>query len=293
MKRIKINILLALIFILGCTGTTIQAQGRIKSKVSPVSSNVFRVVLEKQIKQLGEPYISWLNNKSNRIPGNFTEQIANLKWPLEDDADKSAQGITKEEHYKSVFHTIRKLKSGAIDPIWAVIANDTLNSMCGGGDFESGALNTAEWAGAWGNLLTGSNDPSTGTFTPGFLPASGIDHPISSVSNCTNGLVSDLPLQNHHSIISASAGPDPTISTLQTTATSSSNFSFRIGNKCNGFGADILAKKFIVGGTGIVKFSYALVLEGPHGLTDNPSFWVKVFDNVGNLIPGVVYLDAT
>ncbi|MDO9512291.1 MAG: hypothetical protein Q7J34_11070 [Bacteroidales bacterium] len=271
MKQFSVRTLFTFMFALGFVA--IYAQNATKTKIP----SVFSQSLEKNMAQLGEPYLSWFNNKSDRLPRNFSEQIANLQWPLESISEKGELLSTKEKYYKTVYKALRKLKVAGIDPIWSVIANNPINSMCGEGDFESGNLDLTEWSGSYGNLTSSLNDPSVGTYLSGFLPLSGINHPLNS------SVI-------HHSIISA--GNDPTLGALlQTTVTSSSNFSFRIGNSWNGKGVDLISKKFIVSGNGIIRFSYALVLQGPHGATDNPSFWVKVFDDLGNPISNVVYLD--
>lgn len=292
MNRIKIKILFALLLLLVGKSVYSQNKKNIKPKAEFASTLTYKQTLEKKIASLGEPYISWLNQTTDSIPQNFANQIANLEWPLEKSSENHQSAISKEQYYKSTFQSLRQLKSRSIDPIWEVIANNPVNSICGDGDFEADSLNppAVEWAGAWGNLTSSTNDPSLGAYTAGYLPASGINHPISSFTNCMNGLVSDQPFQNHHSIVSVAN--DPLVgSLLSTTANSSSNYALRIGNGCNGNGSELLSKKFVVSGNGIIKFSYALVMNGIHDSLTNPSFWVKIYDSIGNLIPGKVYLD--
>lgn len=295
MNHIKIKILFTLLLLFGCRSSYSQNKTNIKQNAIFSAAPTFKETLEKKIASLGEPYISWLNQTTDSIPQNFATQITNLKWPLEESSKNHQPAISKEEHYKAAFRALRQLKSTSIDPIWNVIANNPVNTICGDGDFEADSLNTSavEWSGAWGNLTTPINDPSFGVYTAGYLPASsGINLPINSFSNCSNGLASDQSFQNHHSIVSAAN--DPMVgSLLHTAANSSSNYAFRIGNSCNGYGAEILSKKFVVSGNGIIKFSYALVMNGIHDSTANPSFWVKIYDSAGNLLPGKVYLDPS
>ena len=244
------------------------------------SISAYRTVLEKKIAELGEPYISWMNSKSSKIPKNFSEQISGLKWPLENNLQNVVSKFSKEEFYKRVFNSIRKLSIQSIDPIWVAIANDSLNTMCGNGYFLDSTLHFNEWSGGTGSIMSGNNDPSLGSYTAGFLPVSvGLNN---IMSNCNE----------HHSIVSY--GNDPTLGALLNTTSSPSNaYSFRLGNTCVGNGSEYLAKKFVVNGSGVIKFSYAVVFAGTHGLIDNPSFWVKVYDNLGNPIPNTVFLDPT
>jgi gliding motility-associated-like protein len=282
MNTTNVKILFSTIFLFGFITINAQDQSKTKTQAVYTPRTSYKETVEKQMTQWGEPYLSWSKQNTDSLPINFNEQIADLNWPLEDYSHNVQPNITKEQYYKGVFNSVRQSASRELDPVWEVIANNPLSTACGDGDFEADSLNppSTEWYGAWGSIISGNNDPTFGSYTAGFVPSTGINYAMSCAV--------------HHSIVPA--GNDPMVgSLLQTTASSSSNYSFRIGNSCNGYSSEVLSKKFVVTGSGIIKFSYALVFENPdnHAPSAQPSFWVKVYDSIGNLIPGLVYLDIT
>lgn len=280
MNSSKVKFFLFVIFLFGVVNS-IDAQSPNNTKSTFTSPAIsFRENVEKQMRQRGEPYISWFNQKNDNLPPDFDEQIGGLPLPLEANLHEA---VSQEEYYKKVFHSVRQQASRSTDPVWDVIGNNPLSGSCGDGDFEADSLNPppTQWQAASGTITFFSNDPSLGSYTYGFVPATGINNPL----GCSN----------LNSISIVSAGNDPTVgSLLQTTATTSSNYAMRIGNGCNGYGSDLISKKFVVNGNGIIRFSYALVFQDPgHSPTDQPSFWVKVYDSAGNSIPNTVYLDMS
>jgi hypothetical protein len=165
--------------------------------------------------------------------------------------------------------------------------NDTLNTKCGNGDFETGKLDPTEWSGGFTKIVFGNNS----------LYAA----PFNNIIQPTNGLPLDAPLgagcgnqanENHHVIVTA--GADPTVPMLQRVppSTITNNYALRLGNNCKGYGAEKIKKKFLVAPNDKeLKFMYALVFEAPHSFTSNPSLWVKVYDATNTLVPNIVYLD--
>lgn len=237
-----------------------------------------------QIARMGEPFISWYKQGSKELPKNFNEQVDAL---YEKRMVSKEEEIKKEvfiENMKTAFYQIQALKSSAsADAVWNVISGYPLNTQCGSGDFESGSLNTSEWSGSHGTIASWPtpNDPINGTYSPGFSPpAVGLNLPIALATN-------------QHSIVSYAN--DPVLSALMKTTTSSTNlYSMRIGNNINGNGSEMISKKFVVSGSGIIKFTYALVLNDPnHGASSNPGFWVKVYSSTGVPISNIVFLEPT
>lgn len=174
----------------------------------------------------------------------------------------------------------------------AKVAEDSakINTPCGNGDFENSILDPLEWTAGYAMLSGGNNF----TFSPAFnnimMPANG--NPVdASLGGCAG---TNQSTQNHHVIVSA--GFDPNVPALTRTPLMSipNNFAVRLGNNCNGCGTERIQKKFLVSAANTnYRFMYALVFEAPHGLTDNPSLWVRVFNASGVAVPGLVYLDPT
>lgn len=244
-------------------------------------------VYKAQIVKMGEPFISWYNQENDELPADFKNQIEILQKNIPANTDKS-ENQDVEENMKMVFYSLRSLKSSGTDAVWNAINGNSTNSQCGNGDFETGALDASEWSGAYGSLSPSpaeNSNPSFGTFTAGFSPAS-----VGTNLAMNNAL-------NRHSIVTYAS--DPIVGfNLKTTSSSGNTHAFRLGNSGVGARTEMISKKFIVGGNGIIKFMYALVLQDPgHGLSasnyQNPSFWVKVYDNAGNLITGKVYLEPS
>ncbi len=163
-----------------------------------------------------------------------------------------------------------------------------LNTVCGDGDFQSladpmnlDAVNSAEWSGGYGSVLPGGVIDYA-NFTYALLPG--------TISASTA----------HHTIVANNSSPDPN-APIQTTgpdtntnSSSPSPNAVRIGNAVNGFGAELLSKRFIVTPTEpVIRFWYAVVLQNPvgHPALGQPSFEVRVLDDSTGLpIQNVVNL---
>lgn len=248
-----------------------------------------------QITKMGEPYVSWYKQENSELPSNFRSQVQ-LLYKSREEKRENDRYEDFETNMKTTFSVIRNLRTAGVDDIWTTIQNNPLNSKCGGGDFEDHLINTVEWSGGYGVLSTSSNDPSLGSYIAGFTPAanSALDISMSVGVDCNinsnSPVMAHQTAETHHTI--ASYGNDPKLGALLKTTSSASNlYSFRIGNSCVEFGTEYLSKKFVVSGSGIIKFMYALVMDGPHPVTTNPSFCVKIFDATGTPINNVVYLD--
>ena len=244
-----------------------------------------------QMAKMGEPYNSWYNQKSNELPANFNAQVNDLFVKSKQSENQESDKITsKEDLTESLqlqFKNIRMLKTTGTDVVWNIIKNNPTNTQCGEGTFSTSTLNTSEWSGAYGNIpSSGSSNNDVYTravyyngFSPSIVPLNG----------------SITTFLDEHSIVSY--GNDPVVgSLLKTTSAASNNYSFRLGNKYNNYGTEMLTKKFIVNTDGIIKFTYALVLNEPGALTDpsytKSAFRVAVYDVSGNRINNIVYLDG-
>lgn len=150
---------------------------------------------------------------------------------------------------------------------------------CGGGDFETGAIDPNEWQGAFGSLpAPGSPNPFAG-FTAGLVANTLTDADLSGMGTA------------HQSWVGP--GVDPKVS-ISTTAPGSSG-AVRIGNAVPRFGCELLSKTFTVtAAQRIIRFWYAVVLQNPdpasHALDKQPFFWVRVTDAAGAIVPGAVDL---
>lgn len=168
-----------------------------------------------------------------------------------------------------------------------VQSDSVLNTPCGNGDFESGILDPMEWSAGYTKLSGGVNSSFSPPFNNIMLPANG--NPIDAAINAGCG---NQAKENHHVIVSV--GFDPMVPTLPRVPASviSNKYALRLGNNCPGCGTERIQKKFMVtAAEASYKFMYALVVQAPHGLSDNPSLWVRVFNAAGAAIPGIVYLD--
>ena len=166
---------------------------------------------------------------------------------------------------------------------------DTLNSKCGNGDFESGILDPTEWSGGFTKIVYGNNSIYAAPFNSTIKPTNGL--PVDAPLNTGCGNQAN---ENHYVIVTA--GADPNVPMLQRVPPSTivNKYALRLGNNCKGYGAEKISKKFLVGANDKeLKFMYALVFQGPHGLTSNPSLWVKVTNASNTLVPNIVYLDPT
>jgi len=164
-----------------------------------------------------------------------------------------------------------------------------LNSPCGNGDFESGILDPAEWSGGYTKVVFNDNSNYTTPFNSIIQPTNA--NPIDANLNAGCGNAAN---ENHHVIVTV--GPDPTVPALSRVPPSiiSNNYALRLGNNCNGFGAERITKHFTVtAADSIYKFMYALVFQAPHDSASNPSLWVRVFNAAGTAVTGLVYLDPS
>lgn len=142
-------------------------------------------------------------------------------------------------------------------------------------------VNSAEWSGGYGSVLPGGVIDYA-NFTYGLLPG-----PISASTA-------------HQTIVSNTGALDPNVPIQMTgpntnnNSSSSSPNAVRIGNAVNGYGAELLSKRFIVTPTEpVIRFWYAVVLQNPagHSAQSQPTFEVRVLDDSTGLpIPGVVNL---
>lgn len=274
--------------------STIIKEYKPPSKGPIFSSGAARKQMDERIAKMGEPYVSWYKQESDELPRDFTSQVQAL-YRSNEDKHATDRIVEFEIRVKATFFAIREMKKTATSSLWnAIQSNMQVSDMCGNGSFPNGVLDVAQWSGGYG-IIYSSNDPTTGTYVSGFVPAAntGINQPIAAGTNCGvsgPGNLNDQATQIHHTLVGP--GDDPTLGNLlQTTSASTNPFSFRIGNSCVEKGSEYLAKTFVVGGSGIIRFMYALVMDGIHSLTANPSFHVKVFDANGILLPGRVFLD--
>ena len=194
---------------------------------------------------------------------------------------------------KQTFKAIQNLKITNTDRLWNAISNNQLNTQCGNGDFEIGIIDNTEWSAGYG-IAIGINDPTLVTFTGGFLPTSLGISPVNAGALCSNtsASLSNQASETHQAL--AYQGNDPIVgANLKTTAPSllGNNYSLRIGNSCVGNGTEFVSKKMVVGNGGIINFMYAVVMNGIHGTTDNPSFFVKVYNSNWVIIPNSVFLN--
>ena len=72
-----------------------------------------------QIAKMGEPYLSWFNQKSDELPENFKKQIQDLRNIKTE--DKALNDEDFEQDMKSTFFTLRGLKSSNTDAVWNVM----------------------------------------------------------------------------------------------------------------------------------------------------------------------------
>jgi hypothetical protein len=164
-----------------------------------------------------------------------------------------------------------------------------LNTACGNGDFESGILDPVEWSGGYTKIVGYDNSSYVTPFNSIIQPGNG--NPVDAALNSACGSPAS---ENHHVIVTS--GADPTVPSLNRVPPSNipNNYALRLGNNCNGFGAERITKRFTVSAADtIYKFMYALVFQAPHDAASNPSLWVRVFDATGTAVPGLVYLDPT
>ncbi|RYZ52252.1 MAG: hypothetical protein EOP49_09865, partial [Sphingobacteriales bacterium] len=232
-----------------------------------------------------------LHNENSVLPSDFLNQVQGLY--------NANQAIREDQTLESFRASMdiatfsNQYKTTDNSSLWAIIQNDSLRNMCGG-NFEDSLFNTSEWSGGYGYIpLSGNNNPLTAIYTSGFVPApnSMMNAPVNSNCPTTAGISIPEHATEHHQTI-VTQGNDPLLGALlQRTSSPSSNYAFRLGNSCVQYGTEYISKKFVVTGNGIIKFNYALVMNGTHNATSNPAFYVKVYDNSGNLISNAVYLD--
>lgn len=204
-------------------------------------------------------------NPGSRLPSNFqatkqqeynTLQIQEVTFPQFYDAE-----VVKFYHEDA----LRLNNNLRYRPI-PVISKPT---MCGNGDFEKG-IDPNEWEGGYG-YVDYSGNIQYGNFAVGIA----------------GGPINDSA--SHHTPVGT--GTDPNVP-ISTTAPTGSTQSVRLGNAVNYWGAELLAKTFVVPSSGtILNFWYALVLQDPgHAPNEQPAFRVRVLDASGNPITGLVDL---
>ncbi|MCE7926458.1 MAG: gliding motility-associated C-terminal domain-containing protein [Haliscomenobacteraceae bacterium CHB4] len=149
-----------------------------------------------------------------------------------------------------------------------------VNTMCGNGDFESGAIDPAEWTGQYRDMNPAWNCVDVLPFNTGIVPG-----PLGAQTA-------------HHTI--ESDGPDPTTSGALMTVPpfpGSNLYSVRLGNTWTERGDEKLIKRFLVQpGQTTLRFWFASVMENPgsgHDCTAGdgalrPGFGVNIFDQFGN-----------
>ncbi|MGB5048679.1 MAG: hypothetical protein WBO46_07080 [Caldilineaceae bacterium] len=214
------------------------------------------------------------------MPGVFEKRDADYVWrviALDEKDEPICRNAQSEATHFSVRVPIQKKQQ----------PDSVLNTPCGNGDFESAALDPLEWSAGYTKLSGGNNSTFSPPFNNTMQPANGnpVDAPINA--GCGN-----QANENHQVIVSA--GFDPMVPTLNRVpaSTISNKYALRLGNNCPGCGTERIQKKFLVTAANTsYKFMYALVVQAPHGLIDNPSLWVRVFNSSGAAIPGLVYLD--
>lgn len=166
----------------------------------------------------------------------------------------------------------RRLKLLEENPGLRFKGTAVLSSACGNGDFESG-IDPTQWAGGNG-IVDSSGDPNFANFVAGLFP----------------GPLND---PNSHQT-SVGIGLDTNVSISQV-APGGSTHAVRVGNSASGAGSELLSKTFTVtAAESVIKFWYAVVFQDPqsppHTPSQHPSFWVRVLDSTGAVIPGAVNL---
>lgn len=226
-------------------------------------------VLEKDIKGV---------TKFTALPGSFEKREATYVWRV----------VANDENGRPVCTNAKSDATNFKVNLPQTFLNDSLNTPCGNGDFESGILDGAEWKAGF-TKLSGNNSTFSPPFNNTMLPANGnpADAPLGAGCATNN-----QALQNHHVIVTP--GTDPTVPALNRVPPSviSNKYALRLGNNCPGCGTERIQKRFVVTpADSIYRFMYALVFQAPHSATDNPSLWVRVYNAANTAVPGLVYLD--
>lgn len=229
------------------------------------------------ISKMTSPYIDWYNQETDAFPQNFDVAVRDLYVREQNDEIDFGSYMDIK---KNQFLNIRDLKNNPV-PVLA-FAGPT---PCGNGDFESGIIDPAEWQGGW-TTIGATNTTFTAPFNTTIQPANG--NPVNAPSNTGCGNQAN---ENHHVIVSV--GPDPNVPITRVPVTAApNNFAVRLGNTCVGNGTERLVKRFTVpSNLTSYRFLYALVFPAPHGLTSNPSLWVRVYNAANVLVPNLVYLN--
>ena len=145
--------------------------------------------------------------------------------------------------------------------------NKWAKPMCSDGGCDA-PLDPSVWRGAW----TGGNSSDIAdsalpiaTWTPGLVPNDN-SIPSQNCSNATNGMF-DHAAQAHQSIVPSGWDPEfPAQLMTVAPAPTSNPASLRLGNRCNGFGGERVAKTFpVVPGQTTLQFWYAMVFQNPFG----------------------------
>ena len=167
-----------------------------------------------------------------------------------------------------VSKTTQKISNARTNTAITAKINDcsSLHTVCGNGDFESGAIDFSQWRGGYG--LWSSGQPNPFTLTEGF----------------NSGPINDF---NAHQTV-VGVGPDPIVP-IQQVAADGGSYALRLGNAVNGYGTEFISKTFTVtADKTIFPFRYALVFEDPgHEVPDQPAFSVRAYDCNGVELPGI------
>ena len=159
---------------------------------------------------------------------------------------------------------------------------------CGNGDLEQ-KLDPAEWQGAYGTFPPpGVTTNPPGQTVPFGALTSGI---ISGGVTLGLGTPGNQSAQAHQTWVPAGSDPILAVSTpvvnLPTAAPGSAG-AVRIGNAVYMYGCELLSKTLVVtSAVSTIRFWYAVVLQDPgHSQSEQPFFWVRVTDSLGNIVPG-------
>ena len=167
-------------------------------------------------------------------------------------------------------------------------------SMCADGACDR-SLDPDVWTGAW---TGGAGTNISNLDLPVAAWRSGLVPNNNSLDDLECGSGQDPhALQAHHSIVPD--GTDPRIPSLRTVApipASGNLASLRLGNRCPGFGAERVAKTFVVArGQTTLEFWYAMVAQLPdkHELEEQPGFGAFLVKSDSTLVNDLIDIDPT
>jgi hypothetical protein len=187
--------------------------------------------------------------------------------------------ITFADFYQFESAEYQRKQALVLNPSLIYAPGPVRNNTCTNGNFETG-LDANQWNGGFG-IVNGTGVVQYANFTAGLAPGG---------YNNFNA---------HQTLMTA--GPDsillgaiPAV-TMSRVAPGGSTQAVRIGNAAVNCGAELLSKTFVVSAASSnISFWYAIVLQNPndgqHSVAQQPSFRVRVLDNAGVEIAGVVNL---